>query len=90
MNTNRKTKNVDIMSVKSLLGMDLFIPSYQRPYKWTDKNIADILDDIGNAIIDAEKYREFKYRIYLNAASCSTNLSLNVNLLTKTLTANGA
>ena len=52
-----------IKSIDGLLGMNLFIPDYQRPYKWTDRNIADLLGDIDNAINDSEKYRGFKYRI---------------------------
>ena len=53
----------EIKSVEHLLGMNLFIPNYQRPYKWTNRNVADLLGDIDNAILDAEKYRDFKYRI---------------------------
>ena len=53
----------EIKSVKCLLEMNLFIPDYQRPYKWTDKNVADLLTDINNAIDDAEKYKDFNYRI---------------------------
>lgn len=44
--------------------MDLDIPDYQRPYKWSIQNIEDLLSDITNAISDSEKYRAgFKYRI---------------------------
>jgi len=53
----------EIKSIENLLEMSLFIPDYQRPYKWTSKNIADLLGDIDNAINDAEKYRDFNYRI---------------------------
>ncbi|GHV89401.1 hypothetical protein AGMMS50267_17610 [Spirochaetia bacterium] len=35
-----------IISVKDLLQMDLTIPSYQRPYKWTEKNVNQLIDDI--------------------------------------------
>ena len=51
------------MSVKDLLSMELRVPSYQRPYRWTTKNMADLLGDIDNAISEAEKYVGFKYRI---------------------------
>jgi len=54
---------VKIINIDELLKMNLFIPKYQRPYKWTDKNISDLLSDIDNAIEDAEKYLKFKYRI---------------------------
>ena len=53
----------EIKSVNALLGMELNIPYYQRPYKWDLKNIEDLLLDITNAISDAERYTEFKYRI---------------------------
>ena len=44
--------------------MELDIPDYQRPYKWTIQNITDLLGDITNSITDAERYRTgFKYRI---------------------------
>ena len=44
--------------------MNLDIPEYQRPYKWSIQNVQDLLTDITNAIEDAEKYRsKFKYRI---------------------------
>ena len=54
----------EIKSINDLLNMNLSIPDYQRPYKWTIQNIDDLLSDITNAIADANKYRsEFKYRI---------------------------
>lgn len=40
----------EIKSLDQLLSMKLAIPSYQRPYKWTKKNVADLLDDIDQAI----------------------------------------
>ena len=54
----------EIKSINKLLEMDLDIPDYQRPYKWAIQNIEDLLSDITNAILDAERYRAgFKYRI---------------------------
>ena len=54
----------EIISINKLLGMKLNIPDYQRPYKWTIKNIDDLLNDIKDAIDDSKRYREgFKYRI---------------------------
>ena len=54
----------EIKSVNELLGMNLNIPDYQRPYKWDIQNIDDLFLDITNAINDADRYRtEFKYRI---------------------------
>ena len=43
---------------------NLAIPEYQRPYKWTKKNIKELLTDIGKAIEERQKYGEvYKYRI---------------------------
>jgi len=54
----------EIKSINALLQMDLAIPDYQRPYKWTIRNVEDLLSDISNAIADSERYRSgFKYRI---------------------------
>ncbi len=54
----------EIKSINQLLSMDLNIPDYQRPYKWSLQNIEDLLSDISNAIADADRYRQsFKYRI---------------------------
>lgn len=52
-----------IQSIDNLLKMPLDIPNYQRPYKWNTQNIDILLNDILNAIIDAKKYNNFKYRI---------------------------
>lgn len=53
-----------IVSVDQLLKMRLNIPAYQRPYKWTIRNMEELLGDISNAIKDADRYREnFKYRV---------------------------
>ena len=54
----------EIKSINELLKMDLDIPDYQRPYKWSIQNIEDLLSDISNAISDSDRYRAgFKYRI---------------------------
>lgn len=54
----------EIKNINELLNMDLDIPDYQRPYKWSIQNIEDLLNDISNAIADSEKYRAgFRYRI---------------------------
>ena len=66
----------EIKPINEVLKMSLFIPAYQRPYKWSNRNIADLLDDIDNAISDAEKHPNFKYRIgtvILNRADVKGN-----------------
>ena len=52
-----------ILSVEELLKLNLVIPSYQRPYKWTEKNIRELILDIQKGIEDAKKYPNFKYRV---------------------------
>ena len=59
-----REKMAEIVSVNQLLQMQLNIPPYQRPYKWTIRNVEELLSDISDAIADSERYRsEFKYRI---------------------------
>lgn len=54
----------EIKSINELLRMEVDIPDYQRPYKWTIQNIEELLSDITTAINDADKFRTpFKYRI---------------------------
>ena len=60
---------IKIESIMDLLGTtNLKVPSYQRPYKWSEKNIDDLLTDIENAL-DRQKElgllgnSDFKYRI---------------------------
>ena len=76
MNNQQKVNNIEvdsglindntpsIMSVNTLLGnSQLVIPSYQRPYKWTGKNITALIQDIQQSIRNQKSYSEFKYRI---------------------------
>ena len=55
----------EIISVDKLLAMPLNIPNYQRPYKWTRKNVSDLFGDIDTAINDSRRsdYKDFKYRV---------------------------
>lgn len=52
-----------ILSIDKLLSINLIIPDYQRPYKWTDKNITDLILDTQKSIEESRKYTNFKYRI---------------------------
>ena len=46
-----------VLSVKGLLRLaDITIPTYQRPYKWTVKNISELFADI-NSHLDKSAYR---------------------------------
>lgn len=35
-----------IVNLEIILGKELFIPEYQRPYKWTEKNVSQLIEDI--------------------------------------------
>ncbi len=37
---------VELKRVEELLGMNFFIPNYQRGYKWKEKQVEDLLDDL--------------------------------------------
>lgn len=51
-------KNIaNILSMKKLLSRyELVIPDYQRPYKWTDSNVLNLISDISNQM-DKPSYR---------------------------------
>lgn len=45
--TNCSDMQPDVISVKDLIKIpNLRIPDYQRPYKWTEKNVNQLIDDI--------------------------------------------
>jgi len=54
---------IERISVEKLLQYNLKIPYYQRPYKWTTKNISELFDDIKNAIDNKQRFKEYKYRL---------------------------
>ncbi len=54
----------ETVSINDLLKKNLRIPNYQRPYKWTTKNIDDLLNDIQCAVQNYKKFESnFKYRL---------------------------
>jgi signal peptidase I len=44
---------------KAIPDINLVIPNYQRPYKWTGKNVIQLLDDI----IEAKNENKETYRV---------------------------
>lgn len=54
-----------IIFIDEVLEMPLHIPDYQRPYKWTRKNVSALFDDIDVAIADSHRpdYENFTYRV---------------------------
>ena len=37
---------IELKAIGDLLGMNFFIPSYQRGYRWTSRQVKELLDDI--------------------------------------------
>lgn len=56
-----------VISVEQLLRMPLRIPSYQRPYKWTRRNVEELLGDIKHSLdahdSEAKNAPPLKYRL---------------------------
>ena len=46
MNMSDIKNQIRLMPVKDLLGMNFFIPGYQRGYRWKTRQVEDLLDDI--------------------------------------------
>ena len=40
------SNKIELKSISELLGMNFFIPNYQRGYRWTKQQVKDLLDDI--------------------------------------------
>ena len=53
--------SAEITPVLTLLSMP--DTAYQRPYRWSTKNVVDLLSDISMAIEEASKYHDYHYRI---------------------------
>lgn len=64
INSLQQSNSSMLLSVEELLGENLVIPNYQRPYKWTERNITDLLLDIQKSIEDHKRYPgSFNYRV---------------------------
>ena len=62
-NMQSKQNHIEILSVSECLQLNLSIPEYQRPYKWSVQSIDDMLWDINNSILQNHAFGEYKYRI---------------------------
>lgn len=51
--------NIELKSIRELLGMHFFIPNYQRGYRWTEQQVADLLDDIRD--FSSAKHNDYEY-----------------------------
>ena len=43
---NQINNHIELKPVKDLLGMNFFIPNYQRGYRWNERRVQDLLDDL--------------------------------------------
>ena len=48
-------KSMEMLPVKELLGMNFYIPDYQRGYRWTEQQATELLEDILTFAKKAEK-----------------------------------
>ena len=46
MTSTIKENNLEMLEINKLLGFNFYIPSYQRGYRWTDKQVKALLNDI--------------------------------------------
>lgn len=46
---------IGLKPIKEILGMNFFIPNYQRGYRWTKQQVKDLLDDINEFIEKKDK-----------------------------------
>jgi uncharacterized protein with ParB-like and HNH nuclease domain len=68
-----------IESVNNLIvkngGMSLSIPPYQRPYRWNNKNVRQLLEDIlVNKSAGKERYRIGSVILYMNREECTLDI----------------
>ena len=60
---NNSQSHIDILPVSECLQLNLSIPEYQRPYKWSVSSIDTLLGDIKDAIQQSLVFSDYKYRI---------------------------
>lgn len=57
---NKLMSNISIKPINELLQYNFFIPSYQRGYRWTEKQVTDLLNDIWD-FIESDSTKEEWY-----------------------------
>ena len=50
--------SVELKTVNDILGMNFFIPSYQRGYRWETQQVIDLLEDINSFSQKTLRYEE--------------------------------
>ena len=43
--------SIELKAVKDILGMNFFIPSYQRGYRWKEQQVIDLLNGLSLFIV---------------------------------------
>ena len=71
--SNPKEEKAKVVKLKEILGKDLSIPGYQRPYKWTIKHVQQLLDDL----LTHFRNQEQVYRIGIKTEKISILLMAN-------------
>lgn len=46
LNRNMEENRIELKTITELLGLNFYIPEYQRGYRWTKKNVEQLLNDI--------------------------------------------
>ena len=57
MPANKKIEN-EFIEIKQLENKDFLIPSYQRGYRWDNKEVKELLEDINDFML-TKKYNDF-------------------------------
>lgn len=74
MSNNLESKIIPVISVKELLKkQQLRIPEYQRPYKWTERNVHQLIDDIRDNL-DKSAYRIGTLVVHNNSENNSLDI----------------
>lgn len=49
-------EKAEILKIDDIFKLNLSIPNYQRPYKWTIKNVQQLIDDLLQNFRGGKKY----------------------------------
>lgn len=49
-------EKAEILKIDDIFKLNLSIPNYQRPYKWTIKNVQQLIDDLLQNFREGKKY----------------------------------
>lgn len=71
---------INLKSIYDLLGLNFFIPSYQRGYRWTDRQVKELLEDILDFTRNSHDTSEFYCLQPVVVKSCSEEMIKEHNL----------